>query len=44
MENILSLIIWLPIVGIGIIAFIPRGKNDLIRIVSAITTGIQFLV
>ena len=44
MENILSLIVWLPIIGISIIAFIPRGKDNLIRIISAITTGIQFLL
>ena len=31
MENILSLLIWLPIVGMGVIAFVPRDKNDLIR-------------
>ena len=44
MENILSLLIWLPIVGMGVIAFIPRDKNDLIRITAAVTTGLQFIL
>ena len=44
MENILSLLIWLPIVGMGVIAFVPRDKNDLIRIIAAITTGLQFIL
>jgi NADH-quinone oxidoreductase subunit M len=44
MENILSWLIWMPVIGIGIIAFIPRDKNDLIKIIAAVTTGLQFLL
>ena len=44
MNNILSWLIWMPIIGMGIIAFIPRDKNDLIKIVAAVTTGLQFLL
>ena len=43
MENILSILIWLPVVGMVAIAFIPREKEELIRITAAVTTGIQFL-
>ena len=43
MENILSWIIWLPIIGMVAIAFIPREREDLIKISAAVITGIQFL-
>jgi len=43
MENILSWIIWLPIIGMVAIAFIPRERDDLIKISAAVITGIQFL-
>ena len=42
--NILSWLIWLPIIGVSVIAFIPRDKVDLIKIVSALATGLQFLL
>ena len=41
MENILSLLIWLPVIGMVAIAFIPREREELIRITAAVTTGIQ---
>ena len=44
MENILSILIWLPIAGIVAIGFIPRDKEDLIKIAASITTGLQFLL
>ena len=44
MEHILSLLIWLPVMGMVAIAFIPREKEDLIRTAAAVTTGIQFLL
>ena len=44
MENILSWLIWIPLIGVGIIAFIPRDKTNLIKIIAASTTGIQFLL
>ena len=44
MENILSLLIWLPVIGMVAIAFISREKEELIRITAAVTTGIQFLL
>ena len=43
MENILSILIWLPVLGMVAIAFIPREKEELIRITAAVRTGIQFL-
>ena len=42
--NILSWLIWLPIVGVAAIALIPREKEDFIKITSAVTTGLQFLL
>jgi NADH:ubiquinone oxidoreductase subunit 4 (chain M) len=44
MENILSLLIWLPILGAIVVAFIPRDKEDIIRYTSAAFTGLQFIV
>ena len=39
--NILSWLIWLPIVGMVVIAFIPRDRKDLIKIIAAVATGLQ---
>ena len=44
MDNILSWIIWIPIMGMVAIAFIPRDKKDLIKQIAAVTTGIQLLL
>jgi len=44
MEHILSWIIWLPVIGIAVILFIPREKETLIKLTSAGATGIQFLL
>ena len=41
MEHILSWLIWLPIIGMVAIAFIPREKEDVIKITAAATTGLQ---
>ena len=44
MENILNWIIWLPIIGMVAIAFIPREKDNLIKIPAAVATGLQLLL
>ena len=44
MEHILSWIIWLPVIGIAVILFIPREKKTLIKLTSAGATGIQLLL
>ncbi len=44
MDNILSWIIWIPIIGMVAIGFVPRGQQDLIKKIAAGTTGIQLLV
>ena len=46
MENnyILSLLIWLPVLGMVAIAFIPREKENSIKTAAAITTGAQFIL
>ena len=44
MENILSLLIWIPILGAIVGAFLPRDKDDLIRYTSAAVTGLQFVI
>jgi len=44
MDNILSWIIWIPIIGMVAIGFVPRGQQDLIKKIAAVTTGIQLLV
>ena len=42
--NILSLLVWLPLLGTLAIAFIPRGKKDVIKIVAAVATGFQLFL
>ena len=44
MEHILSWLIWLPVIGIAVILFIPREKESLIRLTAAVATGIQLLL
>ena len=44
MENILSWLFWLPVVGMVVIAFIPRDKEETIKIIAGATTGFQFLL
>jgi len=44
MENILNWIIWFPIIGMVAIAFIPRDKENVIKITAAVSTGLQFLL
>ncbi|HDY75648.1 MAG TPA: NADH-quinone oxidoreductase subunit M, partial [Candidatus Marinimicrobia bacterium] len=41
--NILSWIIWIPLLGMAAIAFVPRGKTKAIKIITAVATGVQFL-
>lgn len=42
--GILSLLIWLPILGMVTIAFIPRKYEKYIKITAAVATGIQLLL
>ena len=44
MENILSLLIWIPILGAIVVAFLPRDNENLVRYTSAAVTGLQFIV
>ena len=44
MDHILSWIIWLPIIGMGIIALIPRDRSNLIKQTAAIASGSQLLL
>ena len=42
--NILSWLIWIPVIGVAIIAFVPRNREEIIKNVSALATGLQFLL
>ena len=44
MENILSLLIWIPILGAILVAFLPRDNENLVRYISAAITGLEFIV
>jgi NADH-quinone oxidoreductase subunit M len=44
MSNILSVITFLPIVGVLLLLFIPKGSNGVLRSVALTTTLITFLV
>ena len=44
MDNILSLLIWLPILGAIVVAFIQRDKEVIIRYTAAGFTGVQFII
>lgn len=41
MEYILSWLIWMPVIGIAVILFIPREKENIIKMTAVVTTGIQ---
>ncbi|HJL78968.1 MAG TPA: proton-conducting transporter membrane subunit, partial [Candidatus Marinimicrobia bacterium] len=40
-SNILSWLIWLPVAGMVAILLIPRNKEEVIKIVAAVSTGLQ---
>ncbi|MEE9571444.1 MAG: NADH-quinone oxidoreductase subunit M, partial [Candidatus Neomarinimicrobiota bacterium] len=42
--NILSLLVWLPTIGMLAIAFVPRDKVDIIKIIAATATGLQLFL
>jgi NADH:ubiquinone oxidoreductase subunit 4 (chain M) len=44
MENIVSLIIWVLILGGIVVVFITRDKEDIIRYISAALRGLEFIV
>ena len=44
MSNILSWIIWLPVIGMLVISLIPRDNSKIIKQIAAITSGIQLLL
>ena len=44
MSNILSWIIWLPVIGMLVISLIPRDYSKIIKQIAAITSGIQLLL
>lgn len=44
MDNVLTLITFLPIVGILLILFIPKNNKNLIRITAAVFTGLQVVL
>ncbi len=44
MNYLLSWIIWLPIIGMAMIAFIPRDRSKLIKQIAAIVSGAQLLL
>ena len=39
--NILSWIVWIPIIGMIIIFLMPRNKDNVVKIVAAVATGLQ---
>lgn len=43
-SNLLSLILWFPLIGIFIIFFTPREKENAIKIITLITAFIDFLL
>ncbi len=42
--SILSWIIWLPIIGLVVVILVPRKRVQVIKTITAVVTGIQFLV
>ena len=44
MSNILSWIIWLPVIGMLVISLIPRDNSKIIKQIAAFTSGIQLLL
>lgn len=44
MNGLLNWILWLPIIGMIGVLLVPKGKDNLIRIVSLVATGITLLL
>ncbi len=44
MSHLLSWILWLPMVGVFAVLLLPRGKDDLVRWTSLVTTFITFVL
>jgi NADH-quinone oxidoreductase subunit M len=44
MNHLLSWIIWLPILGMVSIAFVPRDKSEVIKKIAAVFSGLQLLL
>ena len=44
MNHLLSWIIWLPILGMVAIAFVPRDKSEVIKKIAAVFSGLQLLL
>ena len=44
MNNVLTLITFLPMVGVLLILLVPNGNKTLIRILAAVSTGLQVLL
>ncbi|SVC27996.1 uncharacterized protein METZ01_LOCUS280850, partial [marine metagenome] len=44
MNHLLSWIIWLPVLGMVTIAFVPRDKSELIKQIAAVVSGIQLVL
>lgn len=43
-SNLLSWIIFLPLVGAGVLLFLPRGRDELARLVALFTLAVDFLL
>ncbi len=44
MEHVLTWITFLPVIGVGLILFVPATNKNLIRTVAAVFTGLQLLL
>jgi NADH-quinone oxidoreductase subunit M len=42
--NLLNSILWLPVIGLITILFIPKGKDNVIRVIALVTTFITFVL
>lgn len=42
-SNILSWLIWLPVIGAGLIIFVPRDKGDTMKWIAAAATALQLI-
>lgn len=43
-SNLLSLLVWLPVIGLAAIALMPRDKTKEIKLIAALATGVQLVM
>ena len=41
---LLNLVLWLPLLGVGLLLLVPRGNDRLVRLLTVAVMSVQFLM